>query len=155
MIKEINLLLDKPCEFIDFENPQIDVIQLAHDMAETMMSNKTMALAANEIGLPYNMISLLSNPIIVLVNPIFVDHSETETLMEEGSVTHPGLIVKVKRKDWIRVRFKRPNGEVVTEKFEGMTSRLIQQKVDILYGKLYYNQASKFHRDQAMRRWKK
>ncbi len=61
------------------------------------------------------------------------------------------LAVKVKRYQSIRLRYTRPNGEIVTETYAGLTASVIQHEIDHLDGILYYERASRYHRDQAFK----
>ena len=56
--------------------------------------------------------------------------------------------------EFVRVRFKTPNGEILTKQFVGMTARCFQHEYDHLDGIRFYDRANKFHKDQAMRKWK-
>jgi peptide deformylase len=70
-------------------------------------------------------------------------------------LTFPGLAVKIKRADEIRVRFAMPNGDVRTETFRGLTAHSFQHEMDHMNGELFYMKATKYHRDQAFKNWKK
>jgi peptide deformylase len=90
----------------------------------------------------------------VCINPRIIDTSNETIVLEEVSLSFPKLIVKVKRPRHIRVRFHTPNGDVKTEKFTGMSARVFQHEMDHLDGILYFNRASRYHRDMAMRKWR-
>ena len=121
MIKELlhykEPLLKEEMEAFNFDDPQTDPIELAHDLAQTMIHNNGIGLSANQIGLPYRAFAIKANPIIVCFNPRLVDVSSGTEIMEEGCLSFPGLIVKVKRPVMIKVRYAEPNGNVVTTKF--------------------------------------
>ena len=78
-----------------------------------------------------------------------------EISLEEGCLSFPGLIVKVKRPQHIRVRFQTPNGDTITKQFTGMSARVFQHEIDHLNGVLYFNRANRYHRDVAMLKWKR
>jgi len=70
-------------------------------------------------------------------------------------LTYPGLYVKIKRPQHVRVRFQTPNSDTRTETFTGMSARVFQQQLDYLNGMLYFNRANRYHRDKAFRNWRK
>jgi peptide deformylase len=91
----------------------------------------------------------------VCYNPKIVQESEQTVTLEEGCLSYPGLLVKIKRPEFVRVRFQTPNAETLTKQFIGMTARVFQHEFDHLNGVRFYDKANKFHRDQAMRKWRR
>jgi peptide deformylase len=90
----------------------------------------------------------------VCFNPKVVLASESVVLLEEGCLSYPGLITKIKRPQHCKVRFTTPNGDTITRQFTGMTARIFQHEYDHLDGIRFYDKANRFHREQAMRKWK-
>ena len=121
----------------DFSNPPINPTELSYMLCDTMLVNKGIGLAANQIGVPYRVFAMRTEPMTVCFNPLIVDKSTKETLLEEGCLTFPGFFVKVPRADIIKVRYTEPNGQTVTKKFAGMTARIFQHELDHLDGKLF------------------
>jgi peptide deformylase len=148
-------ILKTELEKFDFQNPPTDPIQLAHDLAETMLDKGGVGIAANQIGLPYRAFAMLAEQIIVCFNPILLSASDDSIVLEEGCLSQPNLFVKIKRPQHIRVRYTEPNGNVITEKFGGMTARIFQHELDHLNGMLYTKRANKIHLDQARKNAKK
>ena len=146
------IILTKPCEDFDFNNPIMDPIELSKDLADTTIANKGLGLAANQIGLQTRVLTIMTNPVIVMFNPTIVDFSSDKNALEEGCLSFPGVIVKVNRSSSIRIRYKQPNSEVVTQKFSGMTAREIQKLVDYLNGKLFYNRVHPYHREKSLKK---
>jgi peptide deformylase len=148
-------ILHEPTERFDFTNPQMDPLDLASDLAQTMLANSGIGIAANQCGIPYRVLVLLADDLMPMFNPRIVDFSEETIVLEEGCLTFPGLLVKVKRPRKIRVRFTLPDGNTVTKVFDGMTSRCIQHEIDHLDGVCHIERASIIHREQAMKKLKK
>lgn len=147
-------VLREPCVPFDFNNPELNAEELAESLLETMEAKNGIGLAANQIGLPYRVFAVKGDP-FVCFNPRIVDTSDGTKLLEEGCLTYPGLYVKIKRPTAIRVRFQNYKGETLTEKYTGLTARIIQHEIGHLDGEVFFNKASRFHRDQAMRRWQR
>lgn len=143
-------ILHTPTPEFDFSNPLVDPVQLAIDLTETMINSKGVGLAAPQIGISARAFVMSANPVIAVFNPIIVDQSKETVLLEEGCLSYPELLVKVKRPRTIKVRFTRPNGEIVTEKYTGITARIFLHELDHLDGIVFTKRASYFHRIQAM-----
>lgn len=136
----------------DFNNPPVDPVALAEKLAKVMKENLGLGLAANQIGIGLSVFAMNSHPeVFVCFNPKIVHLSEEQILLEEGCLSFKNLIVPIKRSKEIRVRFQTPNGETLTKTFNGMSARVFQHEISHLEGKLFYNEANKYHRDKAFR----
>jgi peptide deformylase len=156
LVESNDPILTTECEPFDFRNPQFDPVDFAHQIVKFMYDNNGIGISANQVGIRSRVFAMRSSPQnFVCFNPKVVQPSEQMVVLEESSLTHPGLIVKVKRPQHVRVRFTTPNGETKTETFTGMTARVFQQMVDNLDGVLYFNRASRYHRDIALEKWRK
>lgn len=148
--------LTKQCEEFDFKNPPFDPIEFSKEIMALLYEQNGLGLAANQVGVPYRIFAMRGAPEnFVCYNPKIVGYSKDEVVLEEGCLSYPGLLVKVKRPTMIRVRFTAPNGDTMTNQFIGMTARVFQHEYDHLDGIRFYDRANKFHRDQAMRKWRK
>jgi peptide deformylase len=148
-------VLTTPCQVFDFKNPPFDPIEFAHDLVKFMYESNGIGLAANQVGVPYRVFAMRGSPEnFVCFNPKIIQPSEMEITLEEGCLTFPGLLVKIKRPQHVRVRFTTPNGETMTRQFTGMTARIFQHELDHLDGSLFYNKANRFHREKALKKWK-
>jgi len=148
-------LLQTKMDDFDFDNPPIEPVQLAKDLSELMLSKNGIGLAANQVNLPHKVCVIRGNPIIAMYNPRIVDYSGNQVYMEEGCLSYPNLIVKIKRPEKIRIRFAYPNGDIHTEQYTGMTARIMQHEVDHLDGIVFYSRANRYHRDKGFKDWKK
>jgi peptide deformylase len=144
-------LLKTELPHFDFSNPPVDPVQLAKDLTETMISNHGLGLAANQVGLPYRVFVLTGETVYACFNPRIVDFSQEMVYMNEGCLSYPGFVVKIKRPWNIRVRFTMPNGETATAKLEGLTARCFQHELDHLNGLCHLDLAKPFHKEKAYR----
>lgn len=155
IINDINALTTETQPF-DFNNPPFDPIEFAKDIVHTMHQYNGVGLAANQIGVPYSIFAMRGAPEhIVCFNPRIVTYSEEMVQLEEACLSFPGLVVNINRPKHIRARYQLPNGETVTKQYTGMTARIFQHELDHLYGKLYYNRASRITREKAIKRMNK
>jgi peptide deformylase len=147
--------LTTPCANFDFVNPPFDSVEFAQELVKFMYDRNGVGLAANQVGVPYRIFAMRGSPEnFVCYNPKLVQPSEAQVILEEGCLTYPGLYVKIKRPQHVRVRFTTPNGDTLTKQFTGMTARVFQHQMDYLDGIVFYNRANRFHRDQAFRKCK-
>ena len=139
----------------DFENPPVDPVELATNLKESMITHGGLGLSACQVGLPWR-VFVAGNPndpgnIKVFFNPNIVSTSENLVLMEEGCLSYPGLFIKVKRPDSIRIRYAGSNGHITTDVFDSIPARVIQHEYDHMDGIVFKNRSSKFHYEQAVR----
>lgn len=142
-----------PINQIDWK--PIDPVKLAIDLTETMLNGNGMGLSAPQVGIPFNVFVIKASPVLAVFNPRIVDKSEEQIYLEETDLTFPGLSVKVKRPKRIKVRYTMPNGETVTEIYDGLTSRIFQHQMDYLEGVLFTQRATLYHRQKAFKDQKK
>ena len=141
-------------ENFDF-NDTIDPIEFAQDLVKIMYAHNGICLAAPQIGIPYRVFAMRGEPQnFVCFNPRIVMPSEETIVLEEKSLTWPGLLVKVRRPRHVKVRFATPNSEVRTETYTGLTARAFLQSIDFLDGYEFYRRANPIHREQAFRKMK-
>ena len=148
-------ILRKKLDKFDFSRPSIDPVALAYMLADNVLERNGEGLAANQIGLPYRAFVIKANPMIVCFNPLIVDQSSHFSFREEGCLTYPGLFLDIERNDSIKVRYALPNGQVVTNKFMGMTARVFQHELDHLNGVIFTDHVSRLKLEMAMKKAKK
>jgi peptide deformylase len=151
----LNRILTTGTLKFDFAEPSTDPIQLSRDLAETLILNQGLGLAAPQIGIPVRAFAMMSEKIIVCFNPRIVDKSDEVIVLEEGCLSYSELFVKVKRPRRIKVRYEEPNGETVTKTFDGITARVFQHELSHLNGICHLDEANKYHKEQALKKWKK
>lgn len=154
LVEPTDPILHQRMEEFDFTNPPMNPLDLACDLAETMIHNGGIGLAANQCGLPYRVFVLMGTDVIPCFNPVVVDASQEQVTLEEGCLSYPGLAVKVRRPKKIRVRYTEPNGNVTTRIFDGITARAFLHELSHLNGVCHIDEASQLHREQARTKWK-
>ena len=137
----------------DFDS-DVDPLDLACDLAETMIHSNGIGLAANQCGLRHRVFVLMADEIITCFNPKIVDFSEEKLYLEEGCLSYPGLLVKIKRPKKVRVRYTEPDGNTITKVFDGITARAFQHELDHLNGTAHISRANRIHREQAFKKWR-
>lgn len=144
-----------PSVEFDFENPPFDQAKFTVDLVNTMVANMGLGLAAPQVGVDYRIIAIRGEPtMLVMFNPKIVATSDDIVEMEEGCLSFNGVYIKVKRPRVIRVRYAFANGEIRTDRFEGMSARIIQHEIDHLDGITMFNRAHPVHREKGLRKLK-
>lgn len=126
----------------DFTDKSLDPVQIAVDLADTMVVHRGLGLAANQIGMRHRVFALTGDPVQVCFNPRIVDLSEDRVMLLEGCLSYPDEFLNIRRPRVIKVRFTRPNGETVTERFDGITARIVLHEIDHLDGLVMHDRAS-------------
>lgn len=144
-------------ERFDFETE--NATELYENLRDAMCENKGIGLAAIQIGIPKR-VFVVGDPdhpdeVMPFFNPNIVDVFGSETQYEEGCLSFPGLFLKVKRPDCCRVRYANIDGDIATNQFRGITSRVIQHEFDHLDGILYTTKTNSLYLDRARRKQKK
>jgi peptide deformylase len=155
LVDKSDLILRKKVARFDFANPPADPSEIAYRLAKTMLTHNGLGLAANQCGLPYRVFVIKASPILCCFNPLVVDASTKTEDLDEGCLTFPGLSVKVKRPSMIKVRYTQPNGEVVNQKYIGMTARIFQHEIDHLDGIVFTQRVGETKLRLAINRAKK
>jgi peptide deformylase len=152
IIKYPNNILNTPTAQFDFNNPFLNPNDLSVELMKVMNDNNTISLSVNQIGIPYSVMVIKGHPEnFVFFNPKMVNASTRLVLMEEACLSFPGVTLKIKRPDEVRLRFQMPSGQTTTQTFSGLTARTIQHELDHLNGVLFINRANRYHRDKAMK----
>lgn len=141
-------------EKFNFQSPPFDSIEFAHTLAEAMLENNGIGLAAPQIEIPYQIIAIRANPIIVMYNPRIIDTSTEEIVLEEGCCSYPGIYANIGRPRRIKVRYTEPNGNTITKTFEDLSARVIQHEIDHLNGVTMIEKMDRFHKEKALRKLK-
>ena len=155
LIPENDPRLRQPSETYEFVSPA-ETNQLVLDMGATMRYNRGIGLSAVQFGLMKRVfvIEIGEDLPLALFNPIIVDQGP-DVEMEEGCLSFPGLTVKVKRPEFVKVRFKNFNNEVITQRFEGLSARCILHELDHLDGLVMKDRVTKLRYEQATKARKK
>ena len=157
--KSTSEMLRAESPYFDFDNPVMDPLKLEQDLKDSMVFHKGIGISACQVGLLTRVFAVgdPSSPddIIVMFNPNIVDTSEDYVLIEEGCLSFPGLFVKVKRPESIRIRYSNAKGKVITESYDGIPARAILHEYDHLDGVTFHTRANAIHLDQAKRQKKK
>ena len=138
-------------EEVDFN--KVDAPMLTNVMLDRMVEMGGVALSAPQVGLNMSMFVMgIDQARIEIFNPTIISYSKEETLMNEGSLTYPGISVIVKRPASITVEYYNKNNEIQHNEFQGLTARIFQHAFDHLQGTTMKDRVSKLKWDLATKR---
>lgn len=138
-------------EEVDFND--VDAPMLTNIMFDRMSELGGVALSGPQVGLDIAMFVMGINDVKVEVfNPKIISYSKEEELMNEGSLTYPGVLVIVKRPSSITVSYYDKSGNLQQNEFHGLTARIFQHAYDHLQGITIKEKVSKLKWDMATKR---
>jgi peptide deformylase len=158
ILKYPHPVLKKRCEGVG----QIDddVRKLIHDMRETMYVAGGVGLAACQVGVSRKVIVLDVSPMdpqhtfFALINPEIISE-EGEVDHEEGCLSVPDCLEKVKRKEKVCVRGMSPEGVETEIRGDGILAIALQHEIDHINGILILDRVSQLKREIYRNKLKK
>jgi len=143
-----------PVDFDRMEGTNVSFIAMS--LMETCNKLGGLGLSANQcIGQYHSMCAvnmLDENKIYCMINPKILEFSETKSELKEGCLSFPGLLLKVRRPEWVEVEFFAIGGERIQRRYEGITSTIIQHELDHLNGICYTDIVPKVNLEIAQRK---
>ena len=137
LVDETDPILSTKMDRFDFQNPPVDPEELGKDLLAHMRYFGGIGLSANQLGLPYRVFVTEGDPGFACFNPRITAHAGEEVLMDEGCLSYPGLYIKKKRPQMIRVRFFSPTGEPIVKRYSGITARIFMHEMEHMDGENY------------------
>tara|TARA_R100000656_G_scaffold104176_1_gene76214 strand:+ start:252576 stop:253076 length:501 start_codon:yes stop_codon:yes gene_type:complete len=153
-------ILNAPVD--DVETFDDDLSKFVMDMAETLYSTKVgVGLAAPQVGRSLNLFIMdVSDPnepdeLHVLINPSITASSDAMLVAEEGCLSFPGVVEKVRRHVWVEVDYLNEEGEPQSTRFAGLAAHVVQHEYDHLHEKTLADRVSRQTRRGMLKRVKR
>jgi len=132
-----------------------DLADLAREMVEAMHANQGLGLAGPQVAVGRRIVVVSPDGEpgheTVLVNPEIVE-SDGWQVGEEGCLSFPGIFVKIRRNQRVRVRYQDVSGTAHEWEVEGLLARAVQHECDHLVGRLLVDRMSPVQRVAQRRR---
>ncbi len=121
--------------------------KLLEDMAETMIVEGGVGLAAPQVGVSKMVAVVNPDPgnrdtLLKLVNPKIVETGAETESVEEGCLSVPGIRGNVVRPVVIVLEYQDENGNPMKIQVDGLVSRIAQHEIDHLEGILFTDRLS-------------
>jgi peptide deformylase len=138
---------------VDIKKGEIDVIQLADDMYETMAGAEGIGLAAPQIGKGLRMFVIdstkMEDPEVgefkqIFINPVILKQEGDEWAFEEGCLSIPEIREEVFRQETLTIKYLDENWQAHEQSFDGLKARIIQHEYDHIEGILFTDHLTPF-----------
>ena len=117
---------------------------LIREMIPAMYAFDGTGLAANQVGIEEKIfVADIGEGPFAVINPEILSSSEKQTVMEEGCLSFPGIHIKVKRPDAIRVRYLSERNEIIEADLTGVPAKVFQHETDHLNARMIIDYASR------------
>jgi peptide deformylase len=137
-----------------FSFEDVDAPMLTNVMFDRMAEMGGVALSAPQVGLDMAMFVMgIKDVKVEVFNPKIISSSMETELMNEGSLTYPGILVIIKRPKTIVVEYYNKNGELQQNEFHGLTARIFQHANDHLKGITIKEKVSELKWKMAVKRF--
>jgi peptide deformylase len=137
-----------------FNFEDVDAPMLTNVMFDRMAEMGGVALSAPQVGLDMAMFVMgIKDVKVEVFNPKIISSSMETELMNEGSLTYPGVLVIIKRPKTIVVEYYNKNGELQQNEFHGLTARIFQHANDHLKGITIKEKVSELKWKMAVKRF--
>lgn len=134
--------------------------RLSKDMVETMYAAPGVGLAAPQVGVPTRLMVIdptageKAGSLIVLANPE-IRESDGDQYEEEGCLSIPEFMARVRRPRKLVVSGKRIDGSQTKVEGEDLLARILSHEIDHLNGVLFIDHLSVVKRDIIKRKIRK
>jgi peptide deformylase len=136
LVKYPDPLLRKKAQDIKEITPEIKKLGL--DMVDTMIKNKGVGLAAQQVGELKRIITVYTRKgPKIFINPRILDRSKETEISEEGCLCLPGIFFNIKRPKTVNFQALDEEGRKVRINDEGFLARILQHETDHLDGILF------------------
>lgn len=117
---------------------------ISYHMETLMQRHRGAGLAANQITLDAAVhVQMLQKEMVTMFNPQIHEISEHTVLMSEGCLSDPGMELKIKRPDMIKVSWEDVNDKRTSATLYGMDCRVFLHEFDHLQGVLFTDRVGK------------
>ena len=117
---------------------------LIKELIPAMYAFDGTGLAANQVGVDAKIfVADIGEGPFAVIDPEIIQVSDRQTVMEEGCLSFPGIHIKVKRPETIRVKYLNERNEKVEADLTGIPSKVFQHEIDHLNGRASIDHASK------------
>ena len=132
-----------------------DIEKFEQDMIKTMLDERGMGLAANQIGITKRFFAIGHDSFdtfqkhAIIWNPQVINFSEEKIIDVEGCLSFKDIFVKVERPKVIEVQYETTQGKTRFAKLDGMESKCFQHELDHLDGITFNKRVSKIRWQMA------
>jgi peptide deformylase len=150
--------LNEVAEALQVEEINDEFRQTIDELFDLMYESRGGGLAATQVGIKKRFFlmdgSENKDQKMVIINPEIIE-KKGEIIDEEGCLSFPGVYVKVKRAEWVKIKALNEEGRAFEFASDGYLGRCIQHEIDHLDGITFFDRLSKLKRQMAEKKYKK
>lgn len=139
----------------DFLNPIHNPAELEKQMLDIMYANSGIGLSASQLGINARVFVMghRDSPELgkAFFNPMVLKHTDEVDHLNEGCLSFPGMIVKVKRPKKILARWQNTLGEWTEGEFAGYDCKCFLHELDHLEGIVFKDRISTIRWVQSLK----
>lgn len=131
------------------------IAALSADLRETAKAFRAEGLAANQVGALYSMFVIRdqeTQEYVTCINPQILEAQAEQVDANEGCLSFPGVLERVKRTDGVRVRYQDEVGAVTERWLSGINAVAFQHELDHLKGVLFIDRMGKLQKRLVLKR---
>lgn len=114
-------------------NPQMNL--LIQRLKMTLKKFGGIGLSANQCGVFERVFVIgYGDESFACINPKVIEHSQEILKEKEGCLSYPGMYLTVPRYKWIVAEYTNEAGQIVQQRFEGITARCFLHELDHMNG---------------------
>ncbi len=132
-----------------------DLEKFEADMIKSMLDERGMGLAANQIGITKRFFAIGHESFdtfqkhVIIWNPQVINFSEEKVIDVEGCLSFKDIFVKVERPKVVEVKYETTQGKTKFARLDGMESKCFQHELDHLDGITFNKRVSKIRWQMA------
>jgi peptide deformylase len=156
-VKQTDPVLHEPCADAPVGRLFINDNQsLVECMLQATRKMKGYGLSANQLGVSRRLFVVdFPDPALedqAYFNPEIISTSTETDIMEEGCLSLPFILYKIKRPRWVILKWQNIDGDFKQKTFHGITARVICHEMDHLSGKTLFDHMSNLEARRARER---
>ena len=138
----------KDCKFLRKKSKKIEKIDekirdFVFEMVKVMEENGGVGLSAPQVGRLERIIIVKGNDgFSCFINPVVLKKSKEKTAMEEGCLSLPQVVLKIKRPKTVKIKTLDLDGKETILDLNGLDARVAQHEIDHLNGILITDRIS-------------
>ena len=133
-----------------------DFQQLIADMEKTIISYGALGLSAIQVGVNIQLIIVRDNKRFYrMINPVITKVSKEIDFSKEGCLSFPGVHMRVRRPNFLEVKYLDENGQAQSLMATGVLARAISHEVDHIHGTLFISHMNMVQKEKTLKLLKK
>jgi peptide deformylase len=142
-----------PEQILDHKNSLAPIASL---LVAAIYEKSAPSISAAQLGIDCCMFAMIVDGVVkICINPEIVAASLKMELHEETCLTSPGMTLRVRRPAGVMVRYLSIEGEVITERLEGLAARIWLHEFDHCQGIYFTDRVGKLSLSMAKKRMAK